>query len=137
MGPYTSNGNIRQEDIHACNIARSVIARSLALEAHHTALLVGRLINTLLLTKAPISPINELWEQLQNHPTLRAVARQTDLNVDDYNQFAGWVKGQRSHVAAVQKSRLHDALASRLYAQRFGNSVRLTRLHLSRSTSPS
>lgn len=40
MNPFTSNGTIRQEDIQACNIARSAIARSLAQEARQTALLV-------------------------------------------------------------------------------------------------
>jgi len=131
MGPYTSNGTIRQEDIHACNIARSAIARSLALEAQHTALLVATLITAVLSNQAPLRPINDLWKQIQDHPSLRAVTRQTDANVSDYNQFAGWVKGARSHVASVQKSRLHDVFSSRLFTQRFGNSVRLTRLHLS------
>lgn len=130
MGPYSSNGTIRQEDIHACNIARSAIERSLALEAQHTALLVATLITAVLSHKAPLRPINELWKQIQEHPSLRAIVRQTDVNVADYNQFAGWVKGRRSHVASIQISRLQDALAARLFAHRFGNSVRLTRLHL-------
>lgn len=130
MGPYSSNGTIRQEDIHACNIARSTIERSLALEAQHTAYLVATLITAVLSNKAPLRPINELWKQIQEHPSLRAIVRQTDVNVADYNQFAGWVKGKRSHVASIQISRLQDALAARLFTHRFGNSVRLTRLHL-------
>lgn len=130
MGPYSSNGTIRQEDIHAYNIARSTIERLLAIEAQHTALLVATLITAVLSNKAPLRPINELWKQIQEHPSLRAIVRQTDVNVADYNQFAGWVKGRRSHVASIQNSRLHDAFAARLFTQRFGNSVRLTRLHL-------
>lgn len=130
MGPYSSNGTIRQEDIHACNIARSTIERSLALEAQHTAHLVATLITAVLSNKAPLRPINELWKQIQEHPSLRAIVRQTDVNVADYNQFAGWVKGRRSHVASIHISRLQDALAARLFTHRFGNSVRLTRLHL-------
>lgn len=130
MGPYSSNGTIRQEDIHACNIARSTIERSLTLEAQHTAHLVATLITAVLSNKAPLRPINELWKQIQEHPSLSAIVRQTDVNVADYNQFAGWVKGRRSHVASIQKSRLHDAFAARLFTRRFGNSVRLTRLHL-------
>ena len=130
MSPYSSNGTIRQEDIHACNIARSTIERSLALEAQHTALLVTTLIPAVLSNKAPLRPINELWKQIQEHPSLCAIVHQTDVNVAAYNQFAGWVKGRRSHVASIQKSRLHDAFAARLFTHRFGNSVRLTRLHL-------
>jgi len=130
MGPYSSNGTIRQEDIHACNIARSTIERSLALEAQYTALLVANLITAVLSNKAPLRPINELWKQIQEHPSLCAIVRQTDVNVADYNQFAGWVKGRRSRIASIQKSRLHDAFAARLFTHRFGNSVRLTRLHL-------
>lgn len=130
MGPYTSNGTNRQEDIHACNIARSAIERSLALEAHHTALLVATLISAVLSNRAPLRPINDLWKQIQDHPSLRAVVRHTDANVADYNQFSGWVKGRRSHVASTQKSRLNDVFGGRLLTQRFGNSVRLTRLHL-------
>ena len=130
MGPYSSNGTIRQEDIHACNIARSTIERSLTLEAQHSARLVATLITAVLSNKAPLRPINELWKQIQEHPSLRAIVRQTDVNVADYNHFAGWVNGRRSHVASIQKSRLHDAFADRLFSHRFGNSVRLTRLHL-------
>ena len=130
MGPFSSNGTIRQEDIHACNIARSTIERLLTLEAQHTARLVATLITAVLSNKAPLRPINELWKQIQEHPSLRAIVLQTDVNVADYNQFAGWVKGRRSHVASIQKSRLHDASAARLFTRRFGNSVRLTRLHL-------
>jgi len=130
MSPYTSNGTIRQEDIHACNIARSAIAHFLALEAQHTAHLVADLITAVDSNKAPLRPINDLWKQIQDHPSLRAVVRQTDANVDDYAQFAGWVKGRRSSIASMQKSRLSDAFSSRLFTRRFGNSVRLTRLHL-------
>ena len=137
MGPYSSNGTIRQEDIHAYNIARSTIERSLALEAQHTALLVATLITAVLSNKAPLRPINELWKQIQEHPSLRAIVRQTDVNVADYNQFAGWVKGRRLHVASIQKSRLHDAFAARLFTHRFGNSVRLKRLHLLPRNAPS
>ena len=128
--PYTSNGTIRQEDIHACNIARSAIARSLALEARHTALLVSSLISSILSNQAPLLPIDDLWSTIQGNAALRAIACQTDANVDDYSQFAGWVKGRRSHVAYAQKARLNAVFERRLYAQRFGNSVRLTRLHL-------
>ena len=132
MGPFTSNGTNRQEDIHACNIARSAIERSLALEAHQTALLVATLITAVLSNRAPLRPINDLWKQIQDHPSLREVARRTDANVADYNQFSGWVKGRRSHVASTQKSRLNDVFGGHLLTQRFGNSVRLTRLHLLR-----
>ena len=65
MGPFTSNGTNRQEDIHACNIARSAIEHSLALEAHHTALLVATLITAVLSNRAPLRPINDLWKQIQ------------------------------------------------------------------------
>ena len=128
MSPFSSSGTIRQEDIFACNIARSAIARSLALEARKTELLVSDLIGK---NKVITLPIADLWMQLQADATLRSFARHTDAHVDAYTQFAGWVHGARSRLAYIQKQRLLTAFGPCLRAYRFRNSDRLTRLHLS------
>jgi hypothetical protein len=127
MSPFSSSGTIRQEDIFACNIARSAIARSLALEARKTELLVSDLITT---NETITLPIADLWKQIQADATLRSFARNTDAHVDAYTQFAGWVEGARSRLAYIQKRRLLTAFGPRLHAHRFRNSDRLTRLHL-------
>ena len=133
MNPFSSSGTIRQEDIFACNIARSAIARSLALEARKTELLVSDLIGK----NKPITlPIADLWTQLQADATLRSFARNTDAHVDAYTQFAGWVQGARSRLAYTQKQRLLTAFGPRLDAHRFRNSDRLSRLHLLVASAP-
>ena len=127
MSPFSNSGTIRQQDIFACNIARSAIAHSLALEAQKTALLVSDLIarNTTITL-----PVADLWEQIQADARLRSFVRNTDAHVDAYTQFAGWVRGARSRLACTQKQRLIDAFGPRLHAHRYRNSDRLTRLHL-------
>ena len=127
MSPFTSSGTLRQEDIFACNIARSAIARSLALEARQTALLVSDLIAR---NQAHIQPIEHLWTDIQADATLRSARRNTDAHVDAYMQFAGWVRGARSQLAYAQKLRLTHAFGQRVQAHRFRNSDRLARLHL-------
>lgn len=128
MSPFSNTGTIRQEDIFACNIARSAIARSLALEARKTELLV----NDLIARNEPLTlPIADLWKQIQDNATLCSFVRTTDAHVDAYTQFAGWVRGARSRLAYIQKLRLTTAFGPRLQAHRFRNSDRLTRLHLS------
>lgn len=127
MGPFTSNGTNRQEDFHACNIARSAIARSLASEARQTELLVS---DTIARNHSTNLCIADLWTQIQANSNLRSFARQTDAHVDAYSQFAGWVKGFRSRLAYAQKVRLTAEFGERLHARRFRNGNRLTRLHL-------
>ena len=127
MGPFTSNGTNRQEDFHACNIARSAIARSLAFEARHTELLVS---DTIARNHSNTLPIADLWARIQADSALRSYVRHTDEYVDAYSQFAGWVKGFRSTLAYAQKVRLTAEFGERLHARRFRNSDRLTRLHL-------
>ena len=128
MSPFSNTGTIRQEDIFACNIARSEIARSLALEARKTELLVTDVIAR---NESITLPIADLWQQIQADAKLRSFARNTDAHVDAYTQFAGWVRGARLRLAYTQKQRLIIAFGPRLHAHRFRNSDRLTRLHLS------
>lgn len=133
MSPFSNTGTIRQEDIFACNIARSEIARSLALEVRKTELLVSDVIAR----NEPITlPIADLWQQIQADAKLRSFVRNTDAHVDAYTQFAGWVRGARSRLAYTQKQRLIIAFGPRLQAHRFRNSDRLTRLHLSAARVP-
>ena len=127
MGPFTSNGTNRQEDFHACNIARSAIARSLAFEARQTELLVS---DTIARNHSNTLPLADLWARIQADSTLRSYARHTNAYVDAYSQFAGWVKGFRSRLAYTQRVRLITEFGERLNARRFRNSDRLTRLHL-------
>ncbi len=133
MSVFSSHGTIRQEDIFACNIARSAIARSLALEASHTEFLVT---DTIARNQADNLPIAVLWMRIQSNSNLRSIVGKTDAHVDAYSQFATWVKGARSRLAHAQKSRLTAAFGPRLNAHRFRNGDRLTRLHLLASSVP-
>lgn len=128
--PYTSNGTLRQEDIWACNIARSAIARSLVQEARKTTLLVTTLIGKITTRESTAMPIDDLWKQVQNNAELRAIKQQTDANVDDYSQFSGWVEGERKNIAYNQKTRLEGEIGNRIFEARFGNCKRLEKLHL-------
>ncbi len=133
MRVFSSDGTIRQEDLFACNIARSAIARSLALEARHTEFLVT---DTIARNQADNLPIAVLWMRIQSNSNLRSIVGKTDAHVDAYSQFATWVKGARSSLAHAQKSRLTAAFGPRLQAHRFRNGDRLTRLHLLASSVP-
>ncbi len=128
MRLFSNTGTVLQEDIFACNIARSSIARSLALEARQTDLLVSDVIAR---TTSITLPIADLWKQIEADATLRPFARNTDAHVDAYPQFVGWVTAARSRLAHTQTHRLITAFGPRLHAHRFRNSDRLTRLHLS------
>jgi len=127
MTPFSNHGTIRQEDIQACSIARSAITRLLAIEARHTALLVTQLISR---NRPTTLTIAALWTLIENDSSLRSTVSKTDAYVAAYLQFSGWVKGARSRVAQAQQLRLTTAFGPRLYADRFRNSDRLTRLHL-------
>ena len=133
MSVYSREGTIRQEDIFACNIARSAIARSLALEARHTELLVT---DTLARNPVTTLTIAVLWLRIQSNSNLRAIVSKTDAHVDAYSQFAPWVRRVRSRLAHAQKLRLTTAFGPRLHAHRFRNSDRLARLHLLASSVP-
>ncbi len=128
--PYGRDGNIRQQDNQACNIARSAIANSLALEARRTAVIVSTIIGKIMMNQATPKPIEDLWTDIQNDATLREIKSKTDVNVDAYNQFSGWVQGERRNIAYDQKRRMDDEIGFRIYTQRFGNCKRLVRLHL-------
>jgi hypothetical protein len=133
MSVFSSHGTIRQEDVYACNVARSAIARSLALEVRHTELLVT---DTIARNQADTLPIAVLWMRIQSNSNLRSIAGKTDAHVDAYSQFATWVKAVRSRLAYAQKSRLTAAFGPRINAHRFRNGDRLTRLHLLASSVP-
>jgi len=129
--PYGRYGTIRQQDIQACNIARSAIANSLALEARRTAVLVSALISKIKANLLAPKPLDDLWRDIQNDSTLRQLRGTTDANVDDFSQFAGWVEGARRHLASDEKKRLENEVGFRIYTQlHFGNCTRLARLHL-------
>jgi hypothetical protein len=128
--PYGRGGTIRQQDNQACNIARSAIARSLALEAQRTGVIVSAIIAKIMLNQATPAPIDNLWTRIQNDATLREIKAKTDANIDAYRQFAGWVQGERRNIEYDQKRRLDDEIGFRIFAQRFGNNPRLVRLHL-------
>ena len=127
MTPFSNHGTIRQQDIQACNIARSAIARFLDIEARYTALLVTQLITK---THPPTLTVATLWTLIQNNVSLRSTVSKTDAYVAAYMQFSGWVTGARLRVAHAQQLRLTTAFGPRLYANRIRNSDRLTRLHL-------
>jgi len=130
--PYSRYGTIRQQDIQACNIARSAIANSLALEAQRTAVLVSAIIRQITGNILAPKPIEDLWRDIQNDASLRQLRSTTDANVDDFNQFAGWVAGARRHLSSDEKKRLETEVGFRIYTQlHFGNCKRLARLHLS------
>jgi len=133
MSVFSSHGTIRQEDVFACNIARSAIARSLALEARHTEFLVT---DTIARNQAGTLPIAVLWMRIQSNSNLRSIVSKTDAHVDAYSQFATWVKAARSRLAYAQKARLTAAFGPRIHAHRFRNGDRLTRLHLLASSVP-
>ena len=128
--PYSRQGTIRQQDKQACNIARSAIAGSLALEARRTALLVSAIIAKIILSQATPKPIEDLWKDIQNDPTLRTIRSKTNANVDAYCQFNGWVQGSRRNVADEEKKRMEDEIGFRIYTHQFGNCKRLAQLHL-------
>jgi len=76
-------------------------------------------------------PIEDLWKDIQNDASLRQLRSTTDANVDDFNQFAGWVEGARRHLASDETKRLEIEVGFRIYTQlQFGNCKRLARLHL-------
>ena len=120
MPAYTTTGTIRQQDFEARNIARSVIARSLAQETLKTTALVTRLIALLVTRTALVASVDDLWTRLQNNSDLRLIMNTTDANVDAFSQYSGWVNGARFALASVQKSRLSRALYPRLSRQRSG-----------------
>ncbi len=129
--PYSRYGTIRQQDIQACNIARSAIAKSLALEARRTAVLVSAIISNITANLLAPKPIEDLWKDIQNDATLRQIRSNTDANVDDFTQFAGWVEGARRHLASDEKKRIETEVGFRIYTYlTFGNCQRLARLHL-------
>ena len=129
--PYSRYGTIRQQDIQACNIARSAIANSLALEARRTAVLVSAIISNITANLLPPTPIEDLWKDIQNDATLRQIRSRTDANVDAFSQFAGWVEGARRHMASDERTRMHNEIGFRVYTYlSFGNCKRLARLHL-------
>lgn len=121
MSAYTTNGTIRQQDLEARNIARSVIARSLAQETIQTKILVTRLIALLVSSTALVASVDDLWTRLQNNSELRLIMNTTDVNVDAFTQFSGWVNGARFALASAQKSRLSRALHPHLSRQRAGS----------------
>lgn len=123
MAPYTTNGTIRQQDFEARNIARSAIARSLAQEARHTTILVTLLITKLATSTALIASIDDLWTRLQDNSDLRLLMNKTDVTVEAFTQFSGWVNGARFALASAQKRRLTRALRIRLLQQRSGYSM--------------
>lgn len=124
MPAYTTNGTIRQQDFEARNIARSAIARSLAQESTHTTILVTRLLALLLNSTALVASVDDLWSRLQNNSDLRLIRHTTDVNVDAFTQFSGWVDRARFALASEQKSRLASTLHRRLLQQRFRSCVR-------------
>jgi hypothetical protein len=128
--PFSRKGTIRQQDTQACNIARSAIARSLALEARRTTLLVSAMIRKVTLNQLTPKPIEDLWKDVQNDVILRLLRGKTDANVDAYCQFSGWVEGERRNLASDEKRRMDDEIGFRIYTHRFGNCTRLGRLHL-------
>lgn len=128
--PYSRQGTIRQQDNQACNIARSAIAGSLALEARRTAVLVSALIANIILNQASPKSIEDLWKDIQSDRTLRTIRSKTDANVDAYCQFNGWVQGARRNVADEEKKRMEDEIGFRIYTHQFANCKRLARLHL-------
>ncbi len=130
MSAYTTNGTIRQQDFEARNIARSAIARSLAQEAKHTTILVTLLITQLITSTTLIASIDDLWTRLQNNSDLRLLMNKTDVTVDAFTQFAGWVNGARFALASAQKRRLTRALRIRLSQQCSGHSVRSSSRYL-------
>ena len=130
MGPYTTNGTIRQQDFEARNIARSAIARSLAQEANYITILVTLLITQLVTSTALIASVDDLWTRLQTNSDLRLLMNKTDLTVDAFTQFSGWVNGARFALASAQKRRLTRALQNRLSQQSLGNSVRSSSRYL-------
>lgn len=128
--PFSRKGTIRQQDIQACNIARSAIARSLALEARRTAVLVSAIIHNVMLNRVTPKSVEDLWKAVQNDAILRELRSRTDANVDSYSQFSGWVDGERRNLASDEQRRLDDEIGFRIYTHQFGNCVRLARLHL-------
>ena len=129
--PFSRHGTIRQQDIQACNIARSAIAKSLVLEARRTAVLVSAIISNISANLLPSKPIEDLWKDLQNDATLRQIRSRTDANVDAFPQFTGWVEGARRHMASGETTRMENEIGFRIYTHlTFGNCKRLARLHL-------
>jgi hypothetical protein len=128
--PFSRKGTIRQQDIQACNITRSVIARSLEFEARRTTVLVNALICKIQTNQMSPNSIEALWNVILNDSTLRELRRRTDANVDGYCRFNGWVEGVRRNLASDEKRRLEDEIGFRVYTYRFGHCRRAARLHL-------
>jgi len=87
--PFSRQGTIRQQDIQACNITRSAIARSLVLEARRTTLLVTTIICKVHNNQMTPKSIEALQNDILNDSTLRELRRRTDANVDTYSCFVG------------------------------------------------
>ena len=128
--PFSRQGTIRQQDIQACNITRSAIARSLVLEAQRTAVLVAAIICKVQTNQMTPKPLEDLWKSILNDPILRELRSRTDAHVDGYSQFVGWVNGERRNVASDEQRRLDDEIGFRIYTHRFGNCSRRARLRL-------
>ena len=128
--PFSRHGTIRQQDIQACNITRSAIARSLVLEARRTAVLVTTIICKIHTNQMTPTSIEALWNDILNDSTLCELRRRTDANVDAYSCFVGWVEAERRNLASDEKRRLDDEIGFRIYTHRFRHCKPLPRLHL-------
>lgn len=128
--PFSRQGTIHQQDIQACNITRSAIARSLVLEARRTTLLVTTIICKINDNQMTPKSIEALWNDVLNDSTLCELRRRTDANVDTYSRFVGWVDAARRNLASDEKRRLDDEIGFRIYTHRFGPCKRLAHLHL-------
>lgn len=130
MNPFSTNGTIRQEDIQASNIARSTIARSLAQEAQRTAILVDLILEQVSQNRLNSRSVDQLWADLQNDAHLQQIRQKADANASDYPNFAGWLNGQRLNLETAQRIRLAASMNERIFQRRFGNCLKLQKLHL-------
>lgn len=127
--PY-SNGTIRQQENANRNHARQVITRMLAVEAIRAAVMVDYLTQRIRERTVEPASADAIWTSILNSVQLATVRRTADENVADYPEFSGWVNGQRTQIEKTQKSRLREFLNPIETQRRFGNSVRLQKLHL-------
>jgi hypothetical protein len=128
--PYTSNGNIRQQEIASRNHARREISRMLAIEATRAAVMVAYYIDRIQRQLQTPKSADALWNDVISSVQLAPVRQKADANVADYPQFSGWVNGQRNQIETTQKQRLRELLEPIDFQRRFGNCQRLQELHL-------
>ena len=118
-----SNGDIRQQEIQARNVARQRIAEAIAREIRRTDFLVDCVVELVKGRGMKATTVDQIWTKLQLDSPLNDIRLIADTNVADYPGFAPWLNGQRLTLQTKAKLRLGSELNDAMYQARFSNTI--------------